>query len=150
MTLASLPVTTDLTAPDPRPHLALVQPHVPWARTAAALRGVLTQDVRCRRRWQRHVHRYNRHGLNQAAVAMVIALELWDRGDIPESHRELPRSLKDRVSRALSGKLISGDTLRLFVAAFDLNEEQEAQLYAAWEVDGTVDTQGVSVETGPL
>lgn len=127
---ASIPVITD---PDLEP--ALLRPAPRWARTADVLREVLTKDVRCRRRWQRHVHRFSRQRLNQAAVAMVIALELWDRGDIPESHHQLPRSLKDRVSRALSGKLISGDTVRLFVAAFDFNEEQEGRLYAAWEAD---------------
>lgn len=107
----------------------------PWDRTAATLREILTQDVRCRRRWQRHAHRIGAQGLSQAGVAMVLALELWDSGDTPESHHALPRSLKDRVSRALSGRLISGRTLVLFVRAFDLSEEQESRLYAAWELD---------------
>lgn len=107
----------------------------PWPRTGRVLREILTQDIRCRRRWQRHAHRLSARGLNQAAVAMVLALELWDRGDIPESHQALPRSLKDRVSRALTGRLISGSTLALFAQAFDMTEEQESRLYAAWELD---------------
>ena len=110
---------------------------VPFPRTAGLLRGYLTGDLRCRRRWLRHSQRSGRQQPNQAGVAWVLALELWDRGEMSEGRRTLPRSLKDRTSRALSGRLISASTLSLFVDAFDLTDAQQQELYAAWEADST-------------
>lgn len=106
-----------------------------WPGTAAALREILLTDPSCRRRWQRHAQRSGSQLPNQSGVAWVLALALWDRGDVAESRRTLPRSLKDRVSRALSGQLVSASTLALFVDAFEMSEEQERGLYAAWEED---------------
>lgn len=113
--------------------LAVTEPGCP--RTAAVLTEILLGDLRCRRKWLRHTQRLGGRQPNQAGVAWVLALTLWDRGEIPESRRTLPRSLKDRVSRALSGRLVSAGTLALFVDAFELTEEQERQLYAAWSED---------------
>lgn len=110
---------------------------VPFRRTAGLLRDYLTGDLRCRRRWLRHARRSGRQHPNQAGVAWVLALELWDRGEIPEGRSTLPRSLKDRTSRALTGRLISASTLSLFVEAFELSEVQEQELYEAWEADTT-------------
>lgn len=104
-------------------------------RTAAALTEILSTDLRCRRRWLRHTQRLGGRQPNQAGVAWVLALALWDRGEIPESRRSLPRSLKDRVSRALNGRLVSASTLALFVDAFEMTAEQEERLYAAWSQD---------------
>ncbi|RIK15579.1 MAG: hypothetical protein DCC50_07665 [Acidobacteria bacterium] len=106
-----------------------------YPRTAALLREILLQDLRCRRRWLRHARRTGARQLNQAGVAWVLALELWDRGEMPESRRALPRSLKDRTSRALNGRLISASTLTLFVDAFELSDEQQQRLYAVWEAE---------------
>lgn len=115
--------------------------------TATALRQILIGDVRCRRRWLRHARRSGPELPNQAGVAWVLALALWESGDAPESRRTLPRSLKDRVSRALNGRLVSASTLALFVDAFDLSEAQERELYAAWEADCSAPCPGTS--TGP-
>ncbi|WP_131104727.1 hypothetical protein [Ornithinimicrobium sufpigmenti] len=113
--------------------LAVTEPGCP--RTATVLTEILLGDLRCRRRWLRHTQRLGGRQPNQAGVAWVLALTLWERGEIPESRRTLPRSLKDRVSRALNGRLVSASTLALFVDAFDLTEEQEQELYAAWSAD---------------
>lgn len=106
-----------------------------FPRTAATLRQILIGDGRCRRRWLRHARRSGPELPNQAGVAWVLALALWESGDAPESQRTLPRSLKDRVSRALTGRLVSASTLALFVDAFELSEAQERELYTAWEAD---------------
>lgn len=113
--------------------LAVTEPGCP--RTAAVLTEILLGDLRCRRRWLRHTKRLGGRQPNQAGVAWVLALTLWERGEIAESRRTLPRSLKDRVSRALNGRLVSASTLALFVDAFELTEVQEHQLYAAWSED---------------
>lgn len=103
--------------------------------TSRTLRQILSEDLRCRRRWQRHVQRSAHVELHQAGVARVLALHLWEAGEVAESQLTLPRRLKDRVSRALAGRGVSMSTLQLFVEAFDLNAEQEQRLLDAWERD---------------
>lgn len=103
--------------------------------TSRALREILSTDLRCRRRWQRHARRSAHTTLHQAGVATVLALHLWEIGEVPESQRTLPRRLKDRVSRALTGRGVSSTTLQLVVDAFDLTPEQERALFLAWELD---------------
>lgn len=133
------PSTNDLAGQVPTLHLVDSGPgpvtKVGYPGTAAALRRILLTDLKCRRRWLRHARRSGAQQPNQSGVAWVLALELWDRGEVPENRRSLPRSLKDRTSRALAGRLISASTLALFVDAFELGEAQEAELYAAWEAD---------------
>lgn len=123
---------TTVLSPDPA--VPKLQPCA-FPRTSALLREILLRDWRCRRRWLRHVQRSSTQQPNQAGVAWVLAHELWDRGDIPESKRALPRSLKDRTSRALSGRLVSASTLMLFVDAFQLPEEHERSLFDVWEAE---------------
>ncbi|MFJ1598436.1 hypothetical protein [Streptomyces sp. NPDC088261] len=82
-----------------------------------------------RDRWLRQVVRATHEPVNQAAVARVLAHWLWLNGDAAASEL-LPRALRDRVSRALGGHLLSADTLRLFTAAFTMDEEDETALWA--------------------
>ncbi|MEV4506442.1 hypothetical protein [Streptomyces klenkii] len=67
---------------------------------------------------------------NQAAVAKVIDSYVQEIGERDE--RLSHRSLKDRVSRALSGVALSSETLRWFIGAFGMNDEDEANLWAAF------------------
>lgn len=59
-------------------------------------------------------------GINNAAVARVIAEYLWESGLRPDTDTELPRKLRDRVGRALSGTSLSVETLNWFIDAFQL------------------------------
>jgi len=53
----------------------------------------------------------------------VLASKFWEEGqDINEA------SLKDRVSRALRGEVLSPETLQLFIAAFRMTDEHAATL----------------------
>ena len=114
-------------------------PRVEFPRTSAALAEVLLTDLRCRRRWQRHTRRNSSQLPNQAGVAHVLAAAVRDGGGggTTAARSSVPRSLKDRVSRALTGRLVTASTLNLFVEAFGMTEEQERRPYAAWEADQT-------------
>jgi hypothetical protein len=98
--------------------------------TGELLRTLLMQNPRYRRRWQTYATRA-RNALNQAAIAEVIALDLWERGERADSSTDLARSLKDRVSRALNGQAISTETLSWFISAFEMDRDDESRLMAA-------------------
>jgi len=70
--------------------------------------------------------------LNQAAVARVIAEHLWDAGERSDTVDSLPRDLKDKVGRALAGRVITAETLRWFVEAFSFNAGHADQVGAAF------------------
>lgn len=126
-------VTADARLPSSGRRLSITAASPSCPRTSTVLREILLADRRCRRRWLRHAQRSSARLPNQAAVTWVLATALWERGDAAENGATLPRSLKDRVSRALTGKLISASTLRLFVDAFEMDAEQEQRLYETWE-----------------
>jgi hypothetical protein len=100
---------------------------------AAYLRELLLRPGRYRRKWEQYAER-SRHGqVNQLAVAEVIAHYLWEhprsKGDVDV----LPRQLKDTISRALSGKLLSKATLALFMDAFGFGALERERLLKLWE-----------------
>ncbi len=70
--------------------------------------------------------------LNQAAVAKALANYLWDH-DHPETDIDLPRKLKDKVSRALSGKGLTPEMLSLFVHAFRISPHDTQRLYDLYD-----------------
>lgn len=97
---------------------------------AAVLRQVLLEPGP-RRLWLRHAIVGPADGINQRAVAAVLAGYLADRGERADTP-DLPRQLKDRVNRALNGSSLSAETLRWFIEAFELDPDQEAALFQAW------------------
>ena len=94
------------------------------------LKDLLLTNAKYRRNWQRFAKRESRSELTQAAVAQVIALYLWEAGVREETETDLPRALRDRVRRALAGKL-TAETLTWFVDAFDMSTEDEERLWRA-------------------
>jgi hypothetical protein len=82
-----------------------------------------------RRRWEHRAVRRGRGPVNRSAVQQVLAEYLWDSGEHPDTDQELPRRLKDRVGRALSGRELSPRTLGWFVRAFELTDEQAEKLW---------------------
>ncbi|MET4922132.1 hypothetical protein P3L51_07155 [Streptomyces sp. PSRA5] len=95
--------------------------------TSRRLREILTAHPRYRQRWRERVKRA-REDLHQAAIAEVIALYLWDCGELAENIT--PRSLKDRVSRALNGSIVSAETLRWFIEAFEMDDNHREDLWS--------------------
>lgn len=81
---------------------------------------LLRDDPTYRRQWERHAVHHRGSAVHQGAVALVLAQHLWDTGQAPDSDRQLPRRLKDLVSRALSGRVLSARTLELFIDAFTM------------------------------
>jgi hypothetical protein len=93
------------------------------------LMTLLAERDEYRRQWLRFEKREPQAGVvNQAAVAQVIAHYLWDSGDRSESDLRLARTLKDRIRRALTGEVLSTETLGWFVEAFGMSEADARDL----------------------
>lgn len=108
-------------------------PAMPTA--ARVLAQLLTSEERYRRQWRAHVQRRSPKELHQGAVAAVLAAHLWDTGAVAEDDHDLPRRMKDVVSRALAGRALSARTVGQLVEAFDLAPEHAAALWRAYETD---------------
>lgn len=98
------------------------------ARQAHQLRTLLRHDPRLRRIWMRHVRRHRSQDIHQAAVAHVLAVYLWDIGEVSERDQQLPRRLKDCVARALTGRCLGPRVLQLFIDAFGMDDATVALL----------------------
>ncbi|WP_432253096.1 hypothetical protein [Streptomyces sp. HNM1019] len=94
--------------------------------TSRRLREILAADPKYRRRWKPHAKRA-REDLHQAAIAEVITHYLWDCGELAENVSS--RSLKDRVSRALNGSVVTAETLRWFIEAFEMEDGHREDLW---------------------
>jgi len=115
-------------------------------RRAAAsyLRELLQRPGVYRRLWEQHVIRARSGEITQLAVAEVLARRLWSYPRVPGDVDVLPHQLKDTVSRALSGRLLSRSTLSLFIDAFGFSDAEADRLWRLWEGSGTI-----SVLSGP-
>ncbi|OMQ15208.1 hypothetical protein A7K94_0211145 [Modestobacter sp. VKM Ac-2676] len=94
-------------------------------RWAAERLTRLLAEPRYRRRWQRFSN-VRRGEVPRAAVAAVLADHLVDTGEAAADLR--PRSLENRVGRALNGDRLSDRTLELFIAAFEMSDEHAEEL----------------------
>src|SRR4051812_26113813 len=90
------------------------------------LAGLLGQPPH-RRRWQRYSN-VQRGELSRAAIAAVLDAHLFETGSVDWDHR--PRSLENRVGRALNGQRLSDRTLELFIAGFEMTAEHADELRA--------------------
>jgi len=108
------------------------------------LHELLAQQGPYRRLWEREVVRARPGEINQLAVAQVLARYLWSHPRATGDADALPRQLKDTVARALSGALLSRQTLTLFIDAFGISGEHADRLWRLWEGSGRI-----SVLSGP-
>jgi hypothetical protein len=97
------------------------------------LRQLLLKPGSYRRLWEKHVVRERRGEINQLAVAEVLAEHLWSYPRRPGDSEVLPRQLKDSVSRALSGRLLSRPLLSLFIDAFAIAPSESERLWRMYE-----------------
>jgi hypothetical protein len=109
-------------------------------RRAAAgyLRELLAQQGRYRRRWEQHAARSRPGEVTQLAVADVIARHLWSHPRVAGDEDVIARQLKDTVSRALSGSLLSRPTLAMFIDAFGISGTHADRLWQLWEGSGRI------------
>jgi hypothetical protein len=71
------------------------------------IRLLLLRSPAYRSLWEGKVEKTALDEVNQAGVCRVLADYLWDEGLEPDSRTDLPRVLKDPVSRALRGIALS-------------------------------------------
>ena len=84
------------------------------------LRTLLLQVGPYRDAWEKLAGTIPPDEVSQAAVCEVIAQYLYEDGH-PDTDMELARRLKDKISRALSGKGMTPQTLDWFIQAFELS-----------------------------
>lgn len=110
-----------------------------YGRRAAShyLQQLLLKPGGYRQAWEQHVSR-SRHGaINQLAVAEVLARHLSSSRPGLADVSITSHQLKDTVSRALSGRLLSRAALRLFIEAFGFSEHEADRLWRLWNGSAT-------------
>lgn len=99
------------------------------SESGARLTQLLTDDPRYRAVWERYsVRMGGRVAVSEAAVCRVLAAYLWDMGERPESDTSLPRRLRDLVSRALHGRVLTRRTVHWFSEAFEMRPSDREEL----------------------
>jgi hypothetical protein len=106
----------------------------PDGRRAASayLQQLLLKPGGYRQSWEQYVSRERQGTINQLAVAEVIARHLWSAPRTPSDEHVTPHQLKDTVSRALTGRLLSRPALAMFIAAFGFSEHEAGRLWRLW------------------
>ncbi|MFG2617228.1 hypothetical protein ACGFXC_06355 [Streptomyces sp. NPDC048507] len=133
------------------------------AAAGELLRHLLTDRPHYRAAWEREQRRVRRGpaahagtGPGASAVARVLALHLWETGERADTETDLPRRLKDRVHRALTGGILSRETLEWFVGAFAMPAQDATALRARWagseegEGSGGAGGAGAAAGQGPI
>lgn len=112
----------------------------PDARRAASeyLRELLLKPGAYRRAWEQYATRERRGTINQLAVAEVLARYLQAAPRTASHPAVTPHQLKDTVSRALTGRLLSRSALGLFIDAFGLSEHEAGRLWRLWNGSATI------------
>jgi hypothetical protein len=102
------------------------------------LQQLLLKPGSYRQSWEQYVSRERRGTINQLAVAEVIARHLWSVPRNPADAQVTPHQLKDTVSRALTGRLLSRPALSLFIEAFGFSEHEAGRLWRLWNGSASI------------
>ena len=116
----------------------------PDSRRAASayLQQLLQKPGGYRQSWEQYVSRERQGTINQLAVAEVIARHLWSAPRTPRDAHVTPHQLKDTVSRAITGRLLSRPALALFIEAFGFSEHEAGRMWRLW--NGSVSISVIS------
>jgi hypothetical protein len=101
------------------------------------LRQLLLKPGSYREAWEKHVVRSRHDAINQLAVAEVLARYRSEAPGRPQAAVP-PQQLKDTVSRALSGRLLSKPALTLFIDAFGFSDDEADRLWRLWNGSATI------------
>ncbi|MBO0831208.1 MAG: hypothetical protein J2P29_04485 [Actinobacteria bacterium] len=112
----------------------------PGSRRAASdyLQQLLLKPGVYRHSWQQFATRERQGTINQLAVAEVLARHLRAAPRTAADAALTPHQLKDTVSRALTGRLLSKSALTLFIEAFGISEPESGRLWRLWNGSATV------------
>jgi len=112
----------------------------PDGRRAASdyLRELLLKPGSYREAWEPYATRERRGTINQLAVAEVLARHLRSAPRTVGDSAVTPHQLKDTVSRALTGRLLSRPALALFIDAFGFSEHEAGRLWRLWNGSATI------------
>jgi hypothetical protein len=99
------------------------------------LRHLMLRSGPYRHEWEQHARGVRPDDVRQDAVCKVIAEYLYETGAHDDTDTGLARSLKDRVSRAFSGRGLSLQTLRWFEAAFRLSRRDAQRVRELYRGD---------------
>jgi len=102
------------------------------------LQQLLLKPGAYREAWERYATRERQGTINQLAVAEVLAGHLRSAPRTPADTDITPHKLKDTVSRALTGRLLSRSALALFIDAFGLSEHESGRLWRLWSGSATI------------
>jgi hypothetical protein len=110
------------------------------SRRAASeyLQQLLLKPGAYRQAWECYATRERQGTINQLAVAEVLARHLRSAPRTPADADLTPHQLKDTVSRALTGRLLSRSALALFIDAFELSEHESGRLWRLWNGSATI------------
>ncbi len=103
---------------------------------SAYLQQLLLKPGEYRQAWEQHVVRARPGSINQLAVAEVLARYLQSQA--PDDAALRPLQIKDTVSRALSGRMLSRPALALFIAAFKFSDHEADRLWRLWSGTGMI------------
>lgn len=95
---------------------------------AEYLRQLLLKPGPYREAWQSRSTRPRNDAINQSAVAEVIAGQQRAAGGPAGESRMQPYQLREVVAGALSGGLLSEDTLQMFIGAFSFSDDEVRRL----------------------
>jgi hypothetical protein len=127
----------------------------PGGRRAASdyLRELLLKPGSYREAWELHATRERQGTINQLAVADVLARHLRSAPRTPSDAELTSHQLKDTVSRALTGRLLSRQALVMFIDAFGFSEHEAGRLWRLWNGSATIGvmsgTRAVPASTEP-
>jgi hypothetical protein len=82
--------------------------------------------------WEAKVEEIKPGEVSQAGVCRVLAEYLWDEGLQPDTRSDLPRVLKDPVSRAFRGLTLSPKLLRVIISAFEFSEGEADHIWSLY------------------
>ncbi|MFF5032235.1 hypothetical protein [Nocardia salmonicida] len=112
--------------------------------TGELLTRILSETPAYRRQWATAGKRLRSHSPAPAAVSRVIAHYLWNAGEFPDTDIDLPRKLRDRIRRALSGSALTGQTLEWFIGAFEMTEDHAQKLWSVYSGEEASSRQSIS------